>query len=126
MIGLLLLGNGCFTVLVIDATRSMSVGPNGTWPTAEFVSIARTTLPSQYFIASQGLGFGVFAIISAVGLFKGRPWASRIALPASGLLVLTAVVAMFITPWDWDVQAVYVLMCLLMWWEAWKWRRKSK
>ena len=118
MTGLLLVGNGCFTVGVIDFTRTMQVGPNGSWPTAEFVAIAQSTLPSQYLIAAEGILFGAIAMVSAVGFLTRQPWAWRIVLPASALLAIVAAIAIAMTPREWDTQGVFIVMCSLLWWQA--------
>jgi hypothetical protein len=93
MVAVLLLGEGIFNVLVIDATRDIEIVPNSPFSSAEDVAWAKSFLPAMYVIATEGLLFGVVGAISAVALFMRRPWAPRMVLVASVLLAVFALVS---------------------------------
>jgi hypothetical protein len=124
MVAILLLGEGIFTVLVIDATRSIEAVPNSSLSSAEDIARAKSFLPAMYVVALEGLVFGVVGAIGAIALFTRRPWAPRTVLVASVLLSLVALVSIIMAPHQWDTQGVFILMCVLLWWEARKWRQE--
>jgi len=124
IVGVLLLGEGWFSVEGIRGLRELEVTPGTPFATAEDVAWAKSYLPAMYVVASEGLMLGVVAAIGAAGLFAGRRWARKLVLLASVVLVLLAVVAVVLAPRQWDTQAVFVGLCAILWWEARKWRKE--
>jgi len=76
----------------------------------------------MYVVAIEGLLFGAIAVVGAIGLLTERLWARRMLLVASVLLTLTAAVAIGMAPHKWDMQGIFILFCVLLWWESKKWR----
>jgi hypothetical protein len=124
IVGVLLLGEGIFAVSAIDATRRIEAVPNSPFSTAEDVAWAKSFLPAMYVVAVEGLVFGAVAVVSAVALLTHRVWAPRTVLMASVLLAVVALVSIVMAPHQWDTQAVFILLCALLWWEARKWRQE--
>lgn len=124
VVAIFLLIEGGWTVWTIDAVHQLEVTPGTPFATAEDVAWARSHLPAMYVVAIEGLLFGAIAVVGAFGLLTQRIWAGRLLLVASVLLTLTAAVAIAMAPQKWDTQGIFILFCVLLWWESKKWRRE--
>ena len=116
MAGLLLLGEGAFYFEVADGLRTVEPAANGAWPDAEFVAAARDAMPAAYLVSGEGLVFGLVALVGAIGIFTRKRWGSRLVLVASVPLALVAIAASFLMPREWDMQAVFLGLCVVLWW----------
>lgn len=122
MVAILLLVYGGIAAWTIAAVQQVEAVPGTPFATAEDVAWAKSYLPELYFLATEGLLFGVIGVVAALGLVWEAPWARSTLLFASVLLALIAVVAVFVAPRQWDMQMMFVLFCVLLWW----WRKKEK
>lgn len=124
VVAIFLLIEGGWTAWTIDAVHHLEVIPGTPFSTAEEVAWAKSHLRAMYVVAIEGFLFGVIAVVGAVGLLTGKLWARRMLLVASVLLTLTAAVVIAMAPQKWDMQGLFVLFCVLLWWESMKWRRE--
>lgn len=124
VLAIFLLIEGSWAVWTIDAVQRLEVVLGMPYGSADDVAWARSHLPALYFVAIEGLLFGAVAIVGAVGLFTHKIWAGRLLLVASVLLTLTAAVAIAMMPKRWDIQGIFILFCVILWWESKKWRHE--
>jgi hypothetical protein len=124
VVAIFLLIEGGWTAWTIDAVHRLEVIPGTPFATADDVAWAKSYLPAMYVVATEGLLFGAIALVGAVGLLTEKLWARRMLLVASILLALTAAIAIGMAPKQWDTQGIFILFCVLLWWESRKWRRE--
>jgi hypothetical protein len=116
--GIFLLIEGAMAIWALQATSLLAANPGeAAAVTIDGVGTKRLQL-LLYWVAAEGLVFGPVALISALGLHRGRAWAHRVLLPASVFLALVAGGAIAIAPQTWDIQGVFILVCALYWWES--------
>lgn len=120
MVAIFLLIEGAWTAWVIDGLRQIDaeIVPGARLATAEDLAWVKTYLPAMYLVAAEGLLFGTIAVVGAVGLLLRKPWAHRMLVVASVLLTLTAIVAIVMAPHRWDMQVIFILFCVILWWES--------
>ncbi len=121
-VAILLLIEGVWMAWTIDSVHHLEVIPGTPFATPEDVALAKRYLPAMYVVAIEGILFGIVAAVGAVGLLAGRLWALRMLLVGSVLLVLSAVVAIVMAPQQWDMQAIFISFCVLLWWASMKGR----
>ena len=114
--------NGGFAIMTIDAIRTLEPDASTPFATPQDIAWAKSLLPSLYLFAVEGIVFGSTALITAAGLLKHQSWAHRALLFSSVALAIVAVVGIVMAPQTWDIQGVFILFCVLLWWEAKKWR----
>ncbi|HXZ55645.1 MAG TPA: hypothetical protein VEF92_00280 [Burkholderiales bacterium] len=115
MTAVLLLAEGAFAAYSIAVVSGIEVDPRGPFPTAQDVTWAKSFLPAMYVEAAEGFVFGIIAIVGALALATGRRWASRVLLWTSAGLTIVAAIAIGMTPSHWNIQAVFVALCGLLW-----------
>lgn len=105
----------------VAAVHQLEVVPGTPFATVEDLAWAKSHLPALLLFATEGILFGAIAVVAAFGLIRAQLWARTLLLATSVLLAVTAVVAIAVAPRQWDTQAVFILFCALLWWEARTW-----
>ena len=121
IVAIFLLIEGGWTLWIIDALHRLEPIAGTPFASAEEVASAKSYLPAMYLVAIEGLLFGAIALVGAVALLTGKPWARRMLFVASFFLALTVAVAVGMAPHTWHTQGVFLAFCVLLWLESRKW-----
>jgi hypothetical protein len=108
-----------------NAANDVTPDPLSPFGTSEYVAWAKSAMPVFGLMAVEGLGLSALAFASAVGLLLRRKWAHRALVAGSFVLSALSVSIIAIAPGTWDVQIIFLLFCVLLWWQLWQWRRSN-
>jgi uncharacterized membrane protein len=115
---IVLLAESGWTLWLANGLSNVEAVPGTPFPTAEDAAWAKAAIPKLRFVALEGFVFGVLAIVCSAGLLLGKAWAPKFLFITSIALTLTAVVAIYIAPHQWDTQAIFILWCVFLGWAA--------